>query len=299
MLLDTIGNTSIFSLKNIVKPNRIFVKLEKQNPGSSVKDRTAYFMILDAEARGALGGEKKTIVEPTSGNTGIALSMIGAQRGYKVILTMPSNMSKERVELLKVLGAEVILTPPDKGMMGAIQKAKEIREDMDAFMPDQFVNPANVLAHELTTGPEILIQMSYDIDIFVTGIGTGGTITGIGRCLRKALGNKVKIIGVEPKGSPIISQGISGKHNIQGIGAGFIPPILDLDLLDDMILVGDDEALFMMKRLAREEGFFGGISTGANVYAAVSLLKRYGEHVRIVTISPDSIEKYLSVAVSL
>ncbi len=295
MLLDTIGNTSLITLSNLVTPNSIFVKVEKENPSGSIKDRAAYFMIKDAELKGLLGENQRTVVEPTSGNTGIALAMIGARRGYKVILTMPSNMTKERIKILKMFGAEVALTPSDEGMMGAIREAERIRDELGAFMPDQFRNPQNALSHELTTGPEILRQTSYDIDIFVAGIGTGGTIMGIGRALRKMLGKKVKIIGVEPASSPILSGGSPGKHKIQGIGAGFIPPILDTSLLDDVIRVGDDDAIGMAKILSSKEGLSSGISTGANIWAAISLLEKYGKNKKIVTVAPDGMDKYISI----
>ncbi len=293
-MLLKIGETSMVTLRNIVEPGRVFVKLERENPSGSIKDRASYFMILDGEKKGFLGEKNRVIVEPTSGNTGISLSVIGAKRGYQVILTMPSNMSPERVKILKTLGADVILTPSEEGMEGAIKKARKIRDEIGAYMPDQFTNPANVLVHELTTGPEILKQMSYDIDLFVTGIGTGGTITGIAQALRRALGKRIKIIGVEPKGSPIITQGRRGPHKIQGIGAGFVPPILDLEILDDVITISDDDAIDMTKRLIGREGILSGISTGANVKAALILAEKYKAK-RVVTISPDSMEKYLSM----
>ncbi len=295
MLLHTVGNTGLFSLSRLISPGNIFLKLEKQNPSGSIKDRAAYFMILDAERKGLLSEKKRVIVEPTSGNTGISLSLIGAQKGYKVILVMPDNMSIERIKLLKLLGAEVVLTPSSEGMKGAIEKAKEITKREDAYLPDQFSNPMNVLAHELTTGPELLSQMNYDIDIFVTGIGTGGTITGVARALRKALKGKIKIIGVEPKNSAVISGGTPGIHKIQGIGAGFIPSILDLGLIDDIIPISDHEALDMTRKLAKIEGLSSGISTGANVAAAMFLLKKCKKSCRIATVSPDSMDKYLSI----
>ncbi len=295
MLLETIGSTNLITLANLVKRGRVFVKIEKQNPSGSIKDRAAYFMIKDAELKGLLGGNQKTIVEPTSGNTGIALAMIGANKGYRVILTMPANMTPERIKILKMLGAEVILTPAEKGMIGAIEEAKRIRDESRAFMPDQFTNSQNVLAHELTTGPEILKQTSYDIDIFVAGIGTGGTITGIGRALRKVFGKKIKIIGVEPLSSPILSEGRRGKHKIQGIGAGFVPPILEESLIDDIVKVKDDDAIDMARTLLKKEGLSSGISTGANIWAAISLLKRYGYNKKVVTVAPDGRDKYMSM----
>ncbi|NUV00553.1 cysteine synthase [Marinitoga sp. 1154] len=287
-----IGGTPIIMLSKIVKPNKIFVKLEKNNITGSVKDRAAYFMIRKAEVDGAL--KKKIIVEPTSGNTGIALAAIGKSRGYTVILTMPESMSVERRKILEKYGAELILTPADKGMKGSIEKALEIVKERDAFMPNQFENPANVLAHELTTGPEILKQMDYNLDIFVAGVGTGGTITGVGKVLKKFFKDKIKIVAVEPENSAVISGKKPGKHKIQGIGAGFIPKNLDVTILDEVITIKDEEAFEMQDILAKKEGLFVGISAAANILAAIKLTQKYPEK-KIVTIAPDSGDKYLSL----
>ncbi|KLO25138.1 cysteine synthase A [Marinitoga sp. 1155] len=287
-----IGGTPIIMLSKIVKPNKIFVKLEKNNITGSVKDRAAYFMIRKAEVDGAL--KKKIIVEPTSGNTGIALAAIGKSRGYTVILTMPESMSVERRKILEKYGAELILTPADKGMKGSIEKALEIVKERDAFMPNQFENPANVLAHELTTGPEILKQMDFNLDIFVAGVGTGGTITGVGKVLKKFFKDKIKIVAVEPENSAVISGKKPGKHKIQGIGAGFIPKNLDVTILDEVITIKDEEAFEMQDILAKKEGLFVGISAAANILAAIKLTQKYPEK-KIVTIAPDSGDKYLSL----
>lgn len=295
MLDSAIGNTPIVTLSNIIELGRVFIKLEKNNPAGSVKDRPAYFMIKDAEIKGLLGDHQKMIVEPTSGNTGIALAAIARSKGYKIILTMPESMSIERRQILKILGAEIILTPADKGMKGAIEKAKELQKKHNAFMPNQFDNPSNPKAHELTTGPEILKQMDFNIDAFVAGVGTGGTITGVGKVLRKTFLECVKIFPVEPENSSVISGNNPGKHKIQGIGAGFIPGNLELSILDEPIKISDEEAYIMTKRLAEEEGLFLGISSGANVAAAVKAANVLGENKRIVTIGCDSGEKYISL----
>ena len=273
---------------------RIFLKLERNNPGGSVKDRPALFMILNAERRGFLK-EGGVIVEPTSGNMGIALAMIGIYRGYRVILTMPESMSLERRKVLEMLGAELVLTPADKGMRGAIEEALRIKEELKAFMPNQFENPANVMSHIVTTGPELARQMDYRIDFFVAGVGTGGTITGVGRVLKKIL-NDVKVVAVEPAKSPVLSGGEPGKHGIQGIGPGFIPKILDLSIIDEIVTVTEEEALEGMKLLARKEGLFVGISSGANLWAALRIAEKIGrKDVRIVTVAPDHGERYISV----
>lgn len=295
MLDSAIGNTPIVTLSNIIEPGRIFIKLEKNNPAGSVKDRPAFFMIKDAEIKGQLGDHQKIIVEPTSGNTGIALAAIARSKGYKIYLTMPESMSIERRQILKLLGAELILTPADKGMKGAIEKAKELQKKYNAFMPNQFDNESNPKAHEYTTGPEILKQMDFNVDAFVAGVGTGGTITGVGKVLRNTFQECVKIFPVEPVNSAVISGNEPGKHKIQGIGAGFIPGNLDLSLLDEPIKITDEEAYEMTKRLAKEEGLFLGISSGANVAAAVKAADILGDNKRIVTIGCDSGEKYISL----
>ncbi|SHE30636.1 cysteine synthase [Marinitoga hydrogenitolerans DSM 16785] len=289
-----IGGTPIITLSKIVKPNKVFVKLEKNNITGSVKDRAAYFMIRKAEIDGVLNKEKNIIVEPTSGNTGIALAAIGKNKGYRVILTMPESMSVERRKILEKYGAELILTPADKGMKGSIEKAFEIVKERDAFMPNQFENPANILAHELTTGPEILKQMDYNLDIFVAGVGTGGTITGVGKVLKKFFKDKIKIVAVEPENSAVISGKEPGKHKIQGIGAGFIPKNLDVTILDEVITMQDEEAFEMQDILAKKEGLFVGISAAANILAAIKLAQKFPEK-KIVTVAPDSGDKYLSL----
>lgn len=292
MMEELIGRTPLVRLEKI--DPRIFLKLEKNNPGGSVKDRPALFMILDAERKGLLK-EGGVIVEPTSGNMGIALAMIGIYKGYRVILTMPESMSFERRKVLEILGAELVLTPSGRGMKGAIEKALEIKEELKAFMPNQFENPANVVSHIVTTGPEIASQMNYKIDFFVAGVGTGGTITGVGKVLKKML-NNVKIVAVEPAGSPVLSGGEPGKHGIQGIGPGFIPKILDLNLIDEIVTVTEEEAMEGMKLLAKKEGLFVGISSGANLWAALKIAERSGrKDVRIVTVAPDHGERYISI----
>jgi cysteine synthase A len=289
-----IGGTPIITLSKIIEPGKIFVKLEKNNISGSVKDRAAYFMIRRAEIEGKLGKDNNIIVEPTSGNTGIALAAIGRYKGYRVILTMPESMSVERRKILEKYGAELILTPADKGMKGSIEKALEIVNEKNAFMPNQFENPANVLAHELTTGPEILKQMDYNLDIFVAGVGTGGTISGVGKVLRRFFNNNIRIVAVEPSSSPVISGGNPGKHKIQGIGAGFIPKNLDLSILDEVITIEDDEAFEMVDILSKKEGLFVGVSAAANIVAAKKLAEKYPDK-KIVTVAPDFGDKYLSL----
>ena len=294
MINNLIGNTPIFSLSKIAKPQTIFLKIEKNNLAGSIKDRPAFFMINDAEKKGLLNEKQKIIVEPTSGNTGIALAAIGKQRGYEIILTMPETASIERRKVLEMFGAKLILTDGSKGMKGAIEKAVEIENELNAFMPDQFSNPANPLSHELTTGPEILKGMHYDIDGFVAGVGTAGTITGVGRVLRKFFREKIKIYAAEPEKSSVLSGNPAGKHKIQGIGPGFISKNFDSSLVDGIRTVDDDEALEMTFNLAKNEGLFAGISTGANVVAAIKLQKLLGENSKIVTIACDHGERYLS-----
>ena len=290
-----VGKTPIVKLNKIV-PNDsadVFAKLEYLNPGGSVKDRISLAMIEDAEKKGLLkpGG---TIVEPTSGNTGIGLSMVGASRGYKVILTMPETMSLERIYILKAYGAEVVLTPGQDGMRGAIKKAEEIAGKTHAFMPQQFNNPVNPEVHRKTTAPEILEALSDNIDAFVAGVGTGGTITGVGEVL-KTKNPGIKIIAVEPFSSRILSGGEPGPHKIQGIGAGFIPKILNRKIIDEIVTVKDDEAFVMSRRLAVEEGIFVGISSGAAAFAAVKIAKEMGAGKKVVTIFPDTGERYFSM----
>jgi len=298
MVISALGNTPTVTLSKLIEPGRVFVKLEKNNPAGSVKDRPAYFMIVDAEARGLLDPTDpkcRTIVEPTSGNTGIALAMVGTAKGYRVMLTMPESMSVERRRVLEMLGAELVLTPADEGMKGAVERAKELVKELGAFMPDQFSNPTNVLSHESTTAPEILRQMSWQLDAFVAGVGTGGTISGVGTVLKRLFGDSVLVVAVEPSKSPVLSGGEPGKHSIQGIGAGFVPAIFRREVVDKILTVEDEEALATTRALAKYEGLLVGISSGANVAAAIEIAKELGPQARVVTIAPDHGERYLSV----
>ena len=300
----SIGNTPLVKLNRVNEGATIWAKIEGRNPAYSVKCRIGSAMIWDAEKRGALK-PGMTIVEPTSGNTGMALAFVAAARGYKLKLTMPSSMSLERRKVLKAMGAELVLTEPAKGMKGAIAKAEEIvAEDPDnCFMPQQFENPANPRIHEDTTGPEIWNDTDGAIDIFVSGVGTGGTLTGVTRYIRNTKGKAITTVAVEPEDSPIISQARSGQdqtpapHKIQGIGAGFIPGNLDMDLVDRVEKVSNQEAMDMAHRLMQEEGILCGISCGAAVVAAVRIGKLpefQGKN--IVVVLPDSAERYLSSA---
>ncbi|WP_407307902.1 cysteine synthase A [Desulfosporosinus sp. SB140] len=293
-ITDLIGQTPLVRLQRMTKPGmaNVFVKLEAFNPGGSIKDRIALGMIKDAEERGALrpGG---TIVEPTSGNTGIGLAMIAAARGYRLIVVMPETMSVERRLLMSAYGAEFVLTPGAQGMNGAIEEAKRlVKENPDYFMPQQFENPANPEAHRKSTVLELLDQLE-NIDAFVAGIGTGGTITGVGEILKARL-PEVRIIGVEPASSPVISGGKPGSHKIQGIGAGFVPKVLNKGILDELIQVVNEDALETARKLAREEGLLVGISSGAAVSAALQVADSLGEGKNVVVIAPDTGERYLS-----
>lgn len=295
MIYTSIGNTPMITLSRLIEPGRVFVKLEKNNPAGSIKDRPAFFMIKHAEINNQLNETQNIIVEPTSGNTGIALAAIGKSKGYRVILTMPESMSEERKKILKILGAELILTPAEQGMKGAISKAIEIVEKTKGFMPNQFANPANPYSHEVTTGPEIIKQMDYSMDVFVSGVGTGGTITGVAKALKKTFSDCVRIVAVEPANSSVLSGGNPGPHMIQGIGAGFIPDNLNMDLIDEVMQITDEEAINMTRELSKLEGLFVGISSGANIAAALKLATRFGKGRRIVTIAPDSGDKYMSL----
>lgn len=294
-----IGKTPLIRVKNSFTPKNfqgaLLLKLESENPAGSVKDRIAKAMIDAAEKEGVLV-EGGTIIEPTSGNTGIALAAIGAARNYRVILTMPDTMSRERRKMLKAYGAELVLTPGDDGMPGAIEKAKELADEINhSFVPSQFENQENVRIHYRTTGPEIWSDTDGTVDVVVSGIGTGGTITGAGKYLKEQ-NSEVKIIAVEPTGSPILAKGEKGKHKIQGIGAGFVPKILDTDIYDDVVLVSDEDAMATGRKLGREEGIFVGISAGAAVKAALNLIeKEEYQDKTIVVILPDSGDRYLSV----
>lgn len=300
---NVIGNTPILALPNIqsdiAAKATIYAKLESANPGGSIKSRIAKSMIEDAEARGLLG-PGSVIIEPTSGNTGIGLAMVAAAKGYRTILTMPETMSEERRKLLIAFGAELVLTQGTLGMNGAIAKAKELAETIPgSFIPGQFDNPANPKAHFDTTGPEIWEALSGKVDIFVAGVGTGGTITGVGRYL-KAKNPSVRIVAVEPDESAVLSGEKPGPHAIQGIGAGFIPSVLDTAIYDEIIRVKGAQAIETAKTLSRREGILAGISSGAAVYAALQLAKRpeyAGKY--IVTVLPDTGERYLSTALFL
>lgn len=292
---ELVGNTPIIKLNKFISENsaEVYLKLEYFNPGSSVKDRIALNMIKRAEEKGILK-PGSVIVEPTSGNTGIGLAMIGAAKGYKVIMVMPETMSIERRKLIKAYGSEIILTPGEKGMKGAIEKANElVHENENYFIPLQFENPYNPEAHYMTTGREIFDQMDGKIDIFVAGVGTGGTLTGVGKYLKEKI-NNVKIVAVEPDSSPVISGGEAGPHKIQGIGAGFVPKILEVDLVDKVERIKDEDAIETMKSIANKEGILLGISSGAAVYAALKIAKKVGSEKKIVVIAPDSGERYLS-----
>jgi len=297
-LTELIGSTPLLSLTNYNKkhsPNaEIIVKLEYFNPAGSVKDRIGKSLIEDAEQKGLLK-PGSVIIEPTSGNTGIGLASVAAAKGYRTILTMPETMSIERRNLLKAYGAELVLTEGDKGMQGAINKAAELAKEIpDAFIPGQFVNPANPATHRATTGPEIWKDTDGKVDIFVAGVGTGGTITGVGEYLKSQNPN-VKIVAVEPADSPVLSKGTAGPHRIQGIGAGFVPNTLNTKVYDEIITIEIDDALNTVKELAKSEGLLVGISSGAAVYAATKLANRpENKGKTIVVLLPDSGERYLS-----
>ncbi len=290
----TIGRTPLVKLNNMITEDMadIWVKVEFFNPGGSVKDRPALYMIKDAEDKGILK-KGSTIIEPTSGNTGIALAMIGAARGYKVIIVMPDTMSIERRKLMEAYGAELILTEGKYGMAGSVELAKELANKEGYFMPDQFGNMNNVKAHYETTGVEILEDIKGEVDAFVAGVGTGGTITGIGKRLKENNPNTL-IVAVEPSKSPILSGGNPSGHGIQGIGANFIPVILDRNIIDEIIKVDDEDAFAKAREIGVEEGIFCGISSGANIYAAIALAKRLGKGKKVVTVLPDTGERYLS-----
>lgn len=295
---ELIGNTPLLELSNFEKDNnlqaRIFAKLECFNPAGSAKDRIAKAMLDDAESNGVLK-PGSVIIEPTSGNTGIGLASVASSRGYRVVLTMPETMSVERRNLLKAYGAEIVLTDGSKGMSGAIAKAEELAKQIpDSFIPGQFTNPANPKIHFETTGPEIWEDTDGKVDIFVAGIGTGGTLSGVGKYL-KSQNPDVKIVGVEPSGSPVLTDGKSGPHGLQGIGAGFVPDTLDTSVYDEIITVNEDDAYKTGNSLAKKEGILVGISSGAAAFAALKLaLRPENEGKIIVVLLPDTGERYLS-----
>ncbi|HHT7239610.1 TPA: cysteine synthase A [Bacillus cereus] len=291
---ELIGKTPIVKLNRIVESDSadVYLKLEFMNPGSSVKDRIALAMIEDAENKGLLK-EGDTIIEPTSGNTGIGLAMVAAAKGYKAILVMPETMSIERRNLLRAYGAELVLTPGPEGMGGAIRKATELAKEHGYFIPQQFQNQANPEIHRITTGPEIVEQMGDQLDAFIAGIGTGGTITGAGEVLKEAY-KDIKIYAVEPADSPVLSGGKPGPHKIQGIGAGFVPDTLDVEVYDEIIQVKTERAFEYARRVAREEGILVGISSGAVVYAATEVAKKLGKGKKVLVIIPSNGERYLS-----
>lgn len=297
-IVDLIGNTPLMEVVNIERTFGldavVLVKLESFNPAGSIKDRTAKAMIEDAEEKGILK-EGSVIIEPTSGNTGIGLAAIAAAKGYRVILTMPDTMSVERRNILKAYGAEVVLTDGSKGMKGAIAKAEELAEELEgSFIPGQFVNPANPEIHRKTTGPEIWCDTDGNVDIFVAGVGTGGTLTGAGTFLRSKK-QDMEIVAVEPAGSPVLSEGRGGPHKIQGIGAGFVPEVLDTALYNEVMKVENNDAFETAKMLSKKEGIQAGISSGAVLYAAVQLAKRPENKGKvIVAVLPDTGDRYYS-----
>ncbi len=293
-IVETIGKTPLVKLNRIVPENSadIYVKLESFNPGSSVKDRIGMAMIQKAEQEGILK-PGMTIIEPTSGNTGIALAMIAASKSYKCVLVMPESMSLERRALLKLLGAELVLTPKEKGMGGAIEKAKELLKEQGGFQPAQFSNPANPEIHRLTTGPEIVADLGdINLDVFIAGVGTGGTISGAGSVLKEKYNSK--IIAVEPTDSAVLSGGEPGPHMIQGIGAGFIPENYDASVVDEVVQIENEIAFETSRQLALKEGIVAGISSGANVKAALDFAKKLGKGKTVVTIICDTGERYIS-----
>lgn len=295
-ITELIGNTPILKLNRTVDEDSadIYVKLEFFNPGSSVKDRIALSMIEAAEEEGVLK-PGDTIIESTSGNTGIGLALVAAAKGYKLVVVMPDTMSQERRNLLRAYGAELYLTPGAKGMKGAIEKATELKEKHGYFMPEQFSNVANPAVHARTTGKEIVAQMKNGLDGFVSGIGTGGTITGAGKVLKEHF-DGIKIFAVEPTDSPVLSGGTPGPHKIQGIGAGFVPAVLDVDVYDEVIQISNDEAFAASREAAQNEGILGGISAGAALAAAKKVAKQLGKGKKVLAVLPDNGERYLSTA---
>jgi len=294
-VLRLIGDTPLLRLRRIIPQGEaaLHVKLESFNPMGSVKDRAALAMVEDAEARGLLaaGG---SIVEATSGNTGIGLAMVAAVRGYRLTIVMPESMSAERRQLLKALGAELLLTPASEGMSGSLTRAEELAEREGAFMPRQFSNPANPMAHYTGTAQEVLRQLP-DVDVIVAGVGTGGTVTGLGRAMRN-FAPRVRVVGVEPEESPLLSEGRSGPHGIEGIGANFVPPLLDLEVVDELRTASYAQSKAMARRLAREEGMLVGPSSGAALHAALELAEEMGRG-KVLAILPDGGERYMSTGI--
>jgi len=293
-ILETIGNTPHVKLNKLFPKNKVWIKLEKANPGASIKDRIALAMIEDAEKKGLLNPDS-IIIEPTSGNTGIGLALVAAVKGYKVILVMPESMSIERRKIMNAYGAEFVLTPREKGTSGAVEKAKELAASTpNSFLPLQFNNPANVEIHERTTAQEILKDFPDGIDYLITGVGTGGHITGVSRILKQHFPN-LKTYAVEPALSPVLSGGSPAPHPIQGIGAGFVPAVFNKEYVDEIIQVEKEDAFAFSKRLTREEGIFSGISTGASLAAVSKKLSEIPENAVILTFNYDTGERYLSV----
>lgn len=295
-ITDLIGDTPVVKLNRIVPEGAadVYVKLEMFNPSKSVKDRAAFNMIRNAEEQGIIG-EGATIIEPTSGNTGIGLAMVAAAKGYRAILVLPDNATKERINLLKAFGAEVVLTPDHEKMPGAIKKAQELQAGIpNSFIPQQFENPSNPDIHRVTTALEILEQMNGKLDAFVASAGTGGTITGTGEALKEKL-PELYVAVVEPKGSPVLSGGKPGKHKLVGTSPGFIPDILNTKIYDEIFAIEDEDAIDIFRRVAREEGIFVGPSAGATIYAAIEIAKRLGKGKKVLCIAPDTGERYLSM----
>lgn len=293
-VLELVGNTPMLRINKLVKKGSasIFAKIEFFNPCGSIKDRICNSMIEAAEREGKIK-PGDTIIEPTSGNTGIGLAFVCAAKGYRLVLTMPETMSIERRNMLKAFGAELILTEGSRDMTGAVEKAQELAESRGYFQPQQFKNPANPESHRRTTALEI-IKQAGSIDAFVAGVGTGGTITGVGDILKKEIGEHVKVVAVEPSKSPVLSGGSPAIHGIQGIGAGFIPEVLNKDIIDEIIQVSDEDAYETTRRLIREEGILCGVSSGANFFAALKVAEDLGEGKKVVVVFPDTGERYLS-----
>ncbi len=293
-VLELIGNTPMIRINKLIEGDsaEIYAKIEFFNPCGSVKDRICLLMIEEAEREGRIR-PGDTIIEPTSGNTGIGLAFVCAAKGYRLVLTMPETMSIERRNMLKAFGAELILTEGERDMAGAVEKAQELAEERGYFQPQQFKNPINPEVHRRSTAMEILNQLG-DLDAFVAGVGTGGTITGVGEVLKERLGDDIRIVAVEPSRSPVLSGGKQGLHEIQGIGAGFIPEILNMEIIDEIVQVSDEDAYEMTSEIIRQEGILCGVSSGANLFAAKKVAKELGSGKKLLTIFPDTGERYIS-----